>query len=150
MENYIINYNTVALVKQKNKTIIYNVDKVLVFNKNINNIIEYNCKYYGSTLIGRKNSAKNILKIKYKLPIIIDDINNIIIIQLNSPRNKNCLYLITNKIINYEKKDNFLNIICVNNITFNVKISLNVFEKLLIKSIQLNNILNWRKNVNFL
>jgi len=150
VENYLINNKTVALQKDNNKTIIYNVDKVIVINKNINNIIDYNCNYYGSTLIGRKKSAQQILNVKYKLPIIIDDINNITIIQLNSPRNKKCLYLVTNKVIDYNENENFLNIRCANNINFNVKISLMSFEKMLIKSIKLYNVLIWRKNANFL
>ena len=150
MENYIITNKTIAILKKNNKTIIYNVDKVMVFNKNINKILEYNCNYYGSSLDGRKKCAKNVLNIKYKLPIIIDIENNITLIQLNSSRLKNCLYLITNKIINYEMNNNLLKIICVNNNVFYVKISLNSFEKMLIKSFKLYNILIWRKNANFL
>lgn len=150
MEKYIINVNTVALLKNNKKTIIYDVDKVEVFNKNINKIIEKSCNYYGSSLKGRKISAQNILKIKYKLPILIDEKNNITIIQLNSPRNKNSMFLITNKIIDFEENRKYLKIKCVNNINFYVKISKNSFEKLLINAIKLNNILFWRKNANFL
>lgn len=150
MEKYLINNKTVALIKDKNKTFIYSVDKIEVFNKNINKIIDYNCNYYGSSLIGRKTSAKNILKVKYKLPILIDYDNNIILIQLNSPRNLKCMFLVANKIVDYEQKNNLLRIICVNNINFYVKISKNSFEKMLLKSFKLNNILFWRKNVKFL
>lgn len=150
MENYIINNKTIGLLKLHKKTMIISVDKVEVFNISINRILEYNCNYYGASLKGRRNSAKNILKIQYKVPIIIDDKNNLIIIQLNSPRNKVSLFLVTNKIINYENYYNFLKIYCCNNVNFKVKISKNIFEKLIIKSIQLNNILNWRKSINLL
>lgn len=150
MEKYIINNKTVALKREKNKTIIYNVDKAQVFNTNINKIIDYSCNFYGSTLFGRKISAQNILNIKYKIPILIDEKNNITLIQLTSPRNLKCIYLVTNKIVDYEEENNYLKIICVNNIVFYVKISKNSFEKMLIKSFRLNNILFWRKNVNFL
>ena len=150
MEKYIINNKTVAVLKKNDKTIIYNVDKVYVFNKNISKVLDYNCNYYGSSLLGRKISAKNILKIKYKLPIIIDEINKITLIQLNSPRGKKCIYLVTNKIIDYEEQNQYLKIKCVNNINFYVKITKNNLEKMLIMSFKLNNILFWRKNANFL
>ena len=150
MKKYIINNKTIALIKKNKKTIIISVDKIEVFNKSINKILEYNCNYYGSSLKGRKNSAKNILNIKYKVPIIIDEKNNIVIIQLNSPRKEVSMYLVTNKIINYEKLSNILKIYCCNNVIFKIKLSEKIFEKLIIKSIQLNNVLNWRKNLNLL
>ena len=120
MKKYIINNKTIALIKKNKKTIIISVDKIEVFNKSINKILEYNCNYYGSSLKGRKYSAKNILNIKYKVPIIIDEKNNIVIIQLNSPRKEVSMYLVTNKIINYEKLNNILKIYCCNNVIFKI------------------------------
>lgn len=149
MEKYLITNKTIALIKDFNKTIIYNVDNKEVFNTNIKKIIEYNCNYYGSSLLGRKKSASKILNIKYKLPIIIDDVNNLILIQLNSPREDYCIFLITNKIIDYKKEEDKLKIICINNNIFYSKISPNILEKSLINSIRLNNVLNSRKYVNF-
>lgn len=150
MENYIINNKTVALLKKFNKTIIYDVDKVIVINKNIKKIIDNSCFYYGSSLKGRINCGKSILNIKYKVPIMIDESSNLVLIQLNSPRKEICLYLITNKIINYNKIYDKLNINCVNNINFIYNLSQNNFEKLLINSFRLNNVLNYRKSLKFL
>lgn len=147
MENYIITNNTVAVLKKKNKTIIYDVDNVRVINKNIKRILEYNCNFYGSSLNGRKKCAEKLLNIHYKIPIIID--NNIILLQLSGIKNDECLFLILNKIIDYKYLNNNLSIFCVNNHLFNCVISKNSFEKILINSIKLNNILKWRKNANF-
>jgi len=147
VENYIINNNTVAILKKKNKTIIYDVENIRVINKNINKILNYNCNFYGSSLIGRKECAKKLLNIHYKIPIIIN--NDIIFIQLNGIKDEECLFIAFNKIINYDFINNNLKIVCVNNYIFNNKISTNSFEKMIINSLKLNNILNWRKNVNF-
>ena len=149
MEKYLITNKTVALMKLKNKTIIYSVENKEVINQGINKVLEYNCNYYGSSLDGRKKSARYILNIKYKLPILIDESNNIILIQLNSPKNDYCLYLVINKIIDYKENEGYLKIYCLNNYIFNVKISKNSFEKILLNSLKLNNILNWRKSINF-
>lgn len=127
-----------------------NVDKTIVINKSINYILEYNCNYYGSSLDGRISCAKDILKIKYKIPIILDDENNIAIISLSSPRNNYNIYLVTNKILNYELSNSLLMIYCLNNVTFRIKLSKNVFENLLLKSLKLINVLNWRKSLNLL
>ena len=150
MEKYLINNKTIALLKLKDKTLIINVDKTMVINKSINKVLNYNCNYYGSNKNGRLISAKYILNSKYKVPIIVDDNNNIILINLTSSRNTTCLYLVTNKIVDYDIIFNKLKITCYQNITFYVNISKNILDNLLIKSIKLNNILNYRKNVNFL
>lgn len=150
MENYLVSNKTIAVIKNKRKTIIINVDKVVVINKSIKNILEYNCNYYGSSFDGRIKCAKDILNIKYKIPIVIDDKNNIVLISLNSPRNSSNVYLVTNKILNYEIINNNLRVFCLNNVNFKVKLSKNVFEKLLLNSIKIINTLNWRKNVNLL
>lgn len=149
MENYIINNKTIALIKKNKKTVIISVDKTEVINKSIKKIIDLSCNFYGSSLEGRINSASTILNNKYKLPILIDD-NNITLIQMNSPRNKNCIYLVTNKIINYEILNNLLKIYCVNNVSFKLKLSKNCFEKMLLNSFRINNVLFYRKNGKFL
>ena len=145
MSEFIINEETVALRKDENKTIIYNVDNCLVINKNLKNILNTNCLYYGSDLNGRRRSAQRLLNMKYKVPIIISDINNYILISIGSLRDNNCLLIMLNKII---EKDNYLKIICAFNQEFVVNISKYSFEKLLINAIKLNNLLKWRKNVN--
>lgn len=150
MEKYLINNKTIALLKINNKTMIINVDKVNIFNKSINQIIDYNCNYYGSSKKGRLMSAKKILNSKYKLPIVIDDNNNLILINLESSRKSTCLYIISNKIVNYENYLNKLKIICCKNVIFYTKISKHTLDNLLIKSFKLNNVLNHRKNLNLL
>ena len=143
MENYLINNKTVALLKVKNKTIIYDVETKRVINKNIKKILEYNCLFYGSDLVGRKKSAAKIINIRYKIPLIIND--NIILLQLNSIRCDECLFLVLNKLIDYKVNSNLLEIKCINNTIFNNKISKNSFEKMIINGIKLNNYLNGKK-----
>jgi len=147
MENYIINENTIAILKNKNKTIIIDVDNIRVINKNIKFIIECNCLINGSNLNGRKEFIKKLLNIHYKIPIIIN--YNIILLQINSIKNNNSLFIILNKIKDYKEINNNLNILCVNNYVFSNNISKNSFEKLIINGIKINNIIKYEKNVNF-
>ena len=120
MENYILNQNTIAVLKQKNKTIIFDVENIRVINKNIKRVIRDNCLLYGSTSDGRIKSAKNLINSHYKLPIIIN--SNIILIGLNSIRKDTCLFLVLNKIINYKYINDYLKIKCNGNYIFNYNI----------------------------
>ncbi len=150
MNNYLINEKTVAICKDNNKIKIINVDNTIVFNINIKKLLNNNCLIYGSNLEGRRKYAQNILNIKYKIPIIISEEKKIILLQIYGLRDEDCLFIVGNKILNYKIKDNLLNIKCVNNIIFNVKISKYSFEKILINYLKLFNQLNYQNSANLL
>ena len=150
MENYLITKDTVAILKKDKKTIIYDVENYRVINKNIKTVLNLNCNFYGSTLIGRKKSAENILDIKYKVPIVLDEASDITLLQLSSLRKDETILLVLNKIVSYHEVFDKLVIKCINNQEFEVNISKNCFEKLLLNSFKLNNVLKWRKSVNLL
>ncbi len=149
MKNYILDNNTIALKKVGTKTVIYKESEVKEFKTNIKMVIDFNCNYYGSSWEGRKKCAQNILKIKYRVPIIIDIYHNIILLQLNSIRNKECLFLVANKIIDYEEKEGKLKITCYHNNVFYTSLSKSSLEKMLLQSFKLANTLKSRKNTNF-
>ena len=115
--------------------------------KNIKRILDENCSFYGSSLSGRKKSAKNILNIHYKVPVVVKE--DVILLQVNNIRNKECLFLVLNKIVDYKLENQKLKIICINKQVFLINISKYSFEKMLINSIKLNNILKWQKCENF-
>lgn len=149
MQNYLITNNTIAILKKENKTIIYDNKEIKSLNISYKKILDYNCNYYGSSLKGRIDCAKNILNIKYRVPIIIDENNNLIFIQLCSSRNLECLFLNVNKIVDYEEIDNNLLIKCPHNYNFKCSLSKKSLEKLIILSFKLNNTLKSRKLINF-
>ncbi len=145
MNDYIINNKTIAILKKNNQTIIYDVEKVRVINKNTKRIIADNCVFYGSSYLGRLKSAQKILNIKYKVPIILTEQDNLILLPITSLRDKECLILVANKILDYEVCDQYIKVLCVKKLIFKIKISKNSFERLFINAIKLNNRLKWRK-----
>ena len=149
MNNYLITKNTVAISKKERKTIIYDEDEIKYLNASFKKVLEFNCNYYGSSLEGRIECAKSILNIKYRVPIIIDENNNLVFMQLGSPRQPECLFLNVNKIINYEEVNGRLEINCPNNYVFYSDLSKKSFEKLILLCLKLNNTLNSRKNDKF-
>ncbi len=149
MNNYLITKNTIAVCKKQRKTIIYDEDEIKYLNASFKKVLEFNCSYYGSSLEGRLESAKNILNIKYRVPIIIDANNNLVFLQLESMRKTECLIINVNKIINYEEVNGKLEITCPNNYVFYSNLSKKSFEKLILLCLKLNNTLNSRKMINF-
>ncbi len=145
MENYIITNKTIAIAKNDNQTIIYDVDKVRIINKSFKKIINDNCIYYGSTLDGRKKYIEKLLNIKYKVPILISERKKLIFIPINSFRSKESLLINYNKIKNYVEITNKLFLTCINNQEFDLNISKYSLDKLLVNAIKIVNILNWQK-----
>ena len=143
MNNYLINENTVAILKNNDKIQVFNVDNSIVININLKRLINNNCLIYGSNLEGRKKFAEKILEKKYKLPIIISLEKKIILLQINALRDEECLFIVGNKVLNYYMKDNYLYIECINNIKFKTNISEYSFEKILINYLKLLNYINY-------
>ncbi|MFB4475632.1 competence protein ComK [Oceanobacillus caeni] len=68
-------------------------------------IIDYNCKRYGSTLNGRREVVEEILKSSSKIPIPINPQSGIYFIPTASTRNKNCVWIAYHQIKHYRKSD---------------------------------------------
>lgn len=147
MNNYEISSMTLALLPiGLNKTkIIEENSKELLFNKPFMSIIDYNCKINGSTYHGRYQSSKLLVGKKEKLPIIIEEKNNIIFLPTKSYRSDKCCWIAYNKIKDYYKSKNKTIIIFKNNEKLEIDISINMFETQLLKVLKLNLKMNSKK-----
>ncbi len=75
---YIIDKNTILIIKDANNTIIYDNNEKHIIKKKINDVLNECCKYYGSSLKGRIEGTNYLLGSIYKAPIIISEYNEII------------------------------------------------------------------------
>lgn len=146
MDKYIINENTLALLTIDNKVKI--VEKYIDFyiEGSLNNIINDSCIYYGSTFLGRMHSAKSLLGISTKLPIIISEKKELIFFPTNSYKNTNCVW------INYIEVDKYysinskeLIITFLNKKKLVISVSNNIFTKQLFKASRLDTI--FKRNI---
>lgn len=101
---YEINSSTCA-INYETETTCYVVEekRKRKINKSLQQFLNYNCNYFGSSFEGRIKSAKLLLGMKYKLPIIIEESQEIIFFPTKSYRNK-CSWISLTKILKYEKK----------------------------------------------
>lgn len=146
MDKYIINENTLALLTVDNKVKV--VEKYIDFyiEGSLNNIINDSCIYYGSTFLGRMHSAKSLLGISTKLPIIISEKKELIFFPTNSYKNTNCVW------INYIEVDKYysinskeLIITFLNKKKLVIQVSNNIFTKQLFKASRLDTI--FKRNI---
>ena len=103
---YEISKGTLAIVpEQEDKSLVYEDDEKYIIEESPYKIMEDSCKYFGSTYKGRKESSKAILGADYKVPIIIEDTNNLIIFPTAAPKSDDCVWISLKRVKRIEKYD---------------------------------------------
>lgn len=124
MKEYEINEETMAIIPiNYYQTLVKEYDREYVVEKNAYEIMENSCEYYGSTYKGRLAAAKKMLNSSYKLPIIIEESENIIFFPTKSSLLDDCCWINYNYIKKYEKLENRVKITFKNNEEINVDMS---------------------------
>ena len=146
--NYEINKGTLAIVPtEKNSSLVYEDEEKYIVESDPFHIMEESCKYFGSTYEGRKNGAKNILGAEYKVPIVVEDSNNLIIFPTTSPQSEDCVWISLKRVKKIERVDHYnTKIIFDNNKEIIVDSSYRTIENQISRASRLDLILRNHKN----
>ena len=147
MDSYEINKNTCAIISIDEEIckVIENNDEYFI-NKSTFDVMEESCQYYGSSFEGRVRGTKNILGSNYKVPIIIEESNELIFFPISSPVSFKCTWISLNNISKYERCNGFTKV------TFNcgkeviLKLSISSFEGQLLRANRLGSIIKKRSS----
>ncbi len=145
MNDYEINENTLAIIPRANKSQVYEKKNIFIVNKTVHSIIEESCKYFGSTLEGRKLGTTFLTGITHKAPIIIEESKEIIFFPTASPRLNTCSWISLNNLEKYEKKDNKMKLIFNNHAEIFIDISYEIINNQVLRATRLESILRKRK-----
>ena len=147
MDSYEINKDTCAIipVNEGITKVLENSDEYFV-NKSSFEVMDDSCQYYGSTCEGRVKGTKMILGSNYKLPIIIEETNDIIFFPTEAAKNINCIWISLNNIKSYEKCNGFTKVIFNSGKEIIVKMSISSFETQLLRANRLGSIVRKRRN----
>lgn len=97
-----ISGKTLIIYYDNFNTVMINTDGKIIINGNfIRSILNKSCIFYGSSLNGRLKGSKDLLKCRYKLPIIISENNRLIFFPVNK-----YFWINFNMIESFEKKEN--------------------------------------------
>ena len=124
MKEYEINEQTMAIIPiNYYQTLVKESENEYVIDENAYQIMENSCEYYGSTYKGRLSAAKKILNSSYKIPIMIEESENIIFFPTKSSLLDDCCWINYNFIKKYESNGNKTRLIFTNNEEIEVEIS---------------------------
>ena len=145
---YEISRGTLAVIPNDNEgSMVYEDNEKYVIDQTPFKIMEDSCKYFGSTYEGRRLGAKNILGADYKVPIVIEDSNNLIVFPTTSPTSDNCCWIALKRIAKIEQIDkSHTKIIFDNNVELLIDSSYYTIENQLSRASRLDLILRNHKN----
>ena len=146
--NYEISKGTLAIVpNEANSSLVYEDDERYLIHQTPFKIMEDSCMYFGSTYEGRKKGAKNILGAEYKVPIVVEDSDNLIVFPTTSPMSEECVWISLKRVKKIEKVDYYnTKIIFDNNKEIIVESSYRSVENQLSRASRLDLILRNHKN----
>ena len=145
---YEVNKGTLAVLpNDEDSSLVYEDDNRYIIHEKAYKIMDDSCKYFGSTYEGRKNGSKEILGAEYKVPIIVEDSNNLIVFPTTSPFSDDCIWVSLKRVKNIYKIDSFnTKILFDNNVEIIVPCSFRSVENQLSRASRLDLILRNRKN----
>lgn len=145
---YEISRGTLAIVpNSEENSLVYEDNSRYIVNETPFKIMEDSCKYFGSTYNGRKDSAKSILGAEYKVPIIVEENNNIIVFPTTSPSSADCVWISLGRIKYFEKIDSSnTKIVFDNNREIIVPCSYRTIENQVSRASRLDLVMRNRKN----
>ena len=147
MNEYFINSGTCAIVpigEELSKVI--ELDNEYIINRSVKDIVNDSCKYFGSSYNGRFDGSKKILKMNYKLPIVIEETKNLIFFPTSSPRFDECTWISLNNVSNYEKNGKNT-IVYFKSRFLELNISYYSLENQIFRATMLDSILRKRKGI---
>lgn len=138
---YIIDKNTILVIKSNNNTIIYDNKEKHVIKRKIKDVLNDCCKYYGSSLKGRIEGTNYLLGSIYKAPIIISEYQEIIMFPTSSFKCDDCMWINYAWIEKYFCDDNKTFIIFKNGLKIEINISTKIINNQILRSSRLESIL---------
>lgn len=145
---YEVSKGTLAILpNEKNSSVVYEDEERYIINQTPFEIMEDSCKYFGSTYQGRKEGAKEMLGAEYKVPIVVEDSNNLILFPTTSPLSDDCVWISLKRINRIIKIDsNNTKILFDNNKEIIVDSSYRTIENQISRASRLDLILRNHKN----
>lgn len=148
IQKYEFSKGTLAVVPNEGETslVLEDNDRYIV-QDNPFHIMEESCRYFGSSYEGRKEGSRSILGAEYKVPIVIEDTNNLIVFPTTSPFASDCCWISLNRVQNIYKIDlSHTKIVFDNQEEIIVPCSFRSVENQLSRAARLDLVLKNRKN----
>lgn len=147
MKEYEINEETMAIIPlNESVTEVYEQGNRYFVDQNVMEIMENSCRYFGSSLEGRKKGTEYMTGVSYKAPIIVEESKELIFFPTNSLRVQECSWISLKHIKTYYHEDNHVRLIFMNGDKIILNISYGIFDNQILRATRLESALRGHKN----
>lgn len=145
--SYEVSEGTLAIIPLKKDTSkVFEDEHEYLVEKIPFEIMEDSCKYFGSSYVGRREGAKEILGAEYKVPIMVEDSNNLVFFPTISPNDPECAWIAAKQVKYFEEINaNKIVVTFENDIKIELPISYRSFQNQLLRATRLESIVRNRK-----
>lgn len=147
MELYEINNSTLAIISmgRKSSKVLEEDGSKIIANSSFA-ILDHSCRYFGSSYAGRKEGSVSIIGNSYKIPIVVEESQDLVFFPTTSPDDEDCIWLAINKIKAYKKrKYSTTSVIFDNDTIINIPLSFGSFQNQIFRASRLCYLINVRK-----
>ncbi len=113
--------------------------------ENPSHVIDYGCSYFGSSYKGRREGAIQMLNSRYKVPIVVEDSQNMIFFPTGNKDDFDCCWVALNKIKMYAPQGKKTRVEFINGESCLFDISFRSFQNQVLRASRLDSILSRRK-----
>ena len=147
MEKYEINTETMAVigVNENFTEVLENKNNYFIKDSSYS-VMEHSCEYFGSSCSGRIIGSKKMLGINYKVPIIVEESNDIIFFPISEVDNPKCVWISLKWFDKVEEDYDHTYIYLKNGKKIKTKISKYSIDNQVLRASKLHLLLNERKN----
>lgn len=148
MDNYIINVETLLIVPYgRGKSKIFENDRTFIVNEPTGNILKNSCLFFGSSIEGRRDAVKQILGIDMKVPIIVENIKDMIFFPVSDCIKRNSIWISYQNLLKYSKFNEFSTVLYFkSNKKIRVDAKYSLIDNQVIRCIKLETLINKRKD----
>ena len=142
---YEINDETLAILSiDKNYSEVYELNDHYIIEQPSNKIMEDSCRYFGSSLDGRRKGTESMIGVNYKAPIIEEESKEIIFFPTSNTR-ENSNWIRLKYIKSYYRDGDIMFIVFQNGIKTAVKTSYGIIDNQVLRATRLESALRGRK-----
>jgi len=146
MENYQINDETLAILPiDKTTSRVYEIGTSFEVNENTTKIMEESCRYFGSSLDGRRKGTECLIGVSYKAPIIVEETQGLIFFPTASPRYQYSSWIGLKYIKRYYRRDDGIVIEFQDDSQLVFDLSYGVMDNQILRATRLESALRGRK-----
>ena len=144
-KEYEINEETLAIIAvDKHYSEVYELNDHYVIEKGSNKIMEDSCRYFGSSLEGRRKGTEYMIGVNYKAPIIVEETKEIIFFPTSTSR-ENCNWIGLKHIKSYYREGDILFIEFQNDVKIPLSVSYGIIDNQVLRATRLESALRGRK-----